>query len=43
MNEDDFAELKLLREWVTKQVNTCEDMSLLDLVYKLFAAEGVGA
>ena len=35
--EDDggLAVLSLLREWVVEQVNTCEDVLLLDLVYKM--------
>ena len=35
--EDDIglAVLSLLREWVVEQVNLCEDVLLLDLVYKM--------
>jgi hypothetical protein len=35
--EDDgeLAVLSLLREWVVEQVNICEDVLLLDLVYKM--------
>lgn len=35
--EDDggLAVLSLLREWVVEQVTLCEDVLLLDLVYKM--------
>ncbi len=35
--EDDggLAVLSLLRDWVVEQVNLCEDVLLLDLVYKM--------
>lgn len=35
--EDDggLAVLSLLRGWIVEQVNICEDVLLLDLVYKM--------
>ena len=35
--EDDgeLVLLTLLREWIAEQVNICEDVLLLDLVYKM--------
>ena len=35
--EDDggLALLSLLREWVVEQVSICEDVLLLDLIYKM--------
>lgn len=41
MEEDSEGALGVLRRCVTEQVNACEDVGLLDLIYKLFAAEGV--
>lgn len=42
MKEDSEEEvLSVLKRCVTEQVNACEDVGLLDLIYKLFAAEGV--
>lgn len=42
MKEDSEEEaLGVLKRCVTEQVNACEDVGLLDLIYKLLAVEGV--
>ena len=33
--EGALAVVSLLREWVVAQVNICEDVMLLDLIYKM--------
>ena len=34
-DEGGLISLTLLREWIVEQLNICEDMLLLDLVYKM--------
>lgn len=34
-DDSDLGVLTLLREWTKEQVELCEDVSLLDFVYKM--------
>ena len=39
-NEDSESAIMIMRKFVKKAVNECDDMELLDLIYRILNAEG---
>ena len=39
-NNDDESAIMIMRKFVIKSINECDDMELLDLIYRILKVEG---